>query len=174
MRAHNARMEPRWLKYARTLIGTREIPGPRHSPAIMGWIKKLGARALGINVKDDETPWCGTFMAHVMDENGIVPPPIAVRASAWGKWGRELIGPRPGCVLVFTRAGGGHVGLYVGERSDAYRVLGGNQSNMVNETWIAKSRLARGGMRWPYGEPLPKIQHVMLKNDGAPMSRNEA
>lgn len=66
--------EPRWLAYARTLIGTREIPGPKHSPVIMGWIKKLGPKILGINVTDDETPWCGTFMAHVMHENGIMPP----------------------------------------------------------------------------------------------------
>lgn len=165
---------PRWLTLAKSLIGTREIPGAKHSPTIMGWVKNLGAKVLGITVTDDETPWCGTFVAHIMTESKIAPPPIAVRASSWGSWGRELVGPRPGCVLVFTRAGGGHVGLYVGERQDAYRVLGGNQSNAVSETWIDKRRLAKGGMRWPGGEPLPPIMHVMLKNDGAPISRNEA
>lgn len=163
-----------WLQYARKLIGIREIPGPKHSPTIMGWIKKLGAKVLGANVTDDETPWCGTFMAHVMSESGFTPPPIAVRASAWASWGRQLNGPRPGAVLVFTRTGGGHVGLYVGEREDAYRVLGGNQSNAVTETWIAKNRLAPGGMRWPSGAPLPPVEPVFLRSDGAPLSRNEA
>jgi uncharacterized protein (TIGR02594 family) len=165
---------PRWFTLAKSLIGTREIVGPKHSPVIMGWIARLGAKILGIKVTDDETPWCGTFMAHVMNESGIAPPPVAVRASSWGTWGRALAGPRLGCVLIFTRQGGGHVGLYVGERSDAYRVLGGNQGNAVSETWIAKNRLATGGIRWPNGEPLPNPARVMLSNDGAPLSRNEA
>ncbi len=47
--------DPPWLAHARTLIGTREIPGSKHSPVIMGWIRKLGAKVLGIAVKDDET-----------------------------------------------------------------------------------------------------------------------
>ena len=170
----DAGIPPRWFRLARTLIGTREIVGPKHSPTIMGWIAKLGAKVLGITVKDDETPWCGTFVAHVMAESGVAPPPIAVRASSWGSWGRELVVPRLGCVLIFTRQGGGHVGLYAGERADAFRVLGGNQSNAVTETWIAKDRLAKGGMRWPLTEPLPTGGRVMLSNDGAPLSRNEA
>lgn len=165
---------PRWFALAKSLIGTREVVGPKHSATILGWAAKLGAKVLGIAVKDDETPWCGTFVAHVMVESGIAPPPIAVRASSWASWGRELIGPRLGCVLVFTREGGGHVGLYAGERSDAYRVLGGNQSNAVTETWIAKDRLAKGGIRWPTAEPMPMGGRIMLANGGALLSKNEA
>lgn len=165
---------PRWLTVAKSAIGTREVVGPKHSPVIMGWIKKLGAKVLGVDVKDDETPWCGTFIAHVMMESHIGPPPIAVRASSWGSWGRQLNAPRLGCVLVFQRQGGGHVGLYVGEDATAYHVLGGNQSNMVNITRIAKSRLAPAGMRWPNGEPLPPASPVLLANDGKPLSSNEA
>jgi uncharacterized protein (TIGR02594 family) len=172
---------PRWLTYAKTLIGVREIVGPKHSPTIMGWIKALGAKVLGINVTDDETPWCGTFVAHVMQTMAIKPPAVAVRASSWATWGRALVGPRPGCVLVFTRTGGGHVGLYVGEgvvtlggkKVEAYRVLGGNQSNAVNETWIAKDRLAPGGLRWPLNEPLPPVERVVLTAAGS-LSENEA
>lgn len=164
---------PRWLTLAKKYLGTREIVGPKHSSIILGWIRKLGAKVLGVGPNDDETPWCGTFMAHVMTEVGIAPPPIAIRASSWGAWGRELVDPRPGCVLVFTRQGGGHVGLYVGERADAFRVLGGNQSNAVTETWIAKSRLAKGGMRWPKGEPLPPAERVYLTASGG-LSSNEA
>ena len=93
---------------------------------------------------------------------------MAVRASAWGDWGRELLGPRPGCVLVFTRKGGGHVGLYVGEDRTHFHVLGGNQGNAVNVMRLEKSRLAKGGMRWPYGEPLPAQQRVMLNANGSP------
>lgn len=164
--------DPRWLAYARTLIGVREIPGAKHSPVIMGWIAKLGAKVLGITVKDDETAWCGTFCAHVMQQAGIHPPPIAVRAKAWAKWGRQLISPRPGCVLVFDRKGGGHVGLYVGESATDYYVLGGNQGNAVSIAPLAKERLTEGGMRWPHGEPLPKPQIVRMS--GGARSTNEA
>lgn len=169
--------EPPWLREARTHIGVREIVGPQHSPVIMGWIRELGAKVLGIPVNDDETPWCGTFMAVVFQRVGINPPLIAVRAAQWGRvggWGRELAGPRLGCVLVFTRNGGGHVGLYMGEDATHFHVLGGNQSNAVNVMRIAKSRLAEGGMRWPTGPTLPPIQIVNLTSQGAPVSGNEA
>lgn len=160
-----------WMPYARTLIGVREVPGPKHNPTILGWAKKLGAKALGITVVDDETPWCGLFAAHVMDKHGIVPPPIAVRASAWSEWGHGLINPRPGCILTFTREGGGHVGFYVGEDDTHLHVLGGNQGNAVSITRIAKARL--GSMRWPHGVHLPSPKVVRLKPSGVPETVNE-
>jgi uncharacterized protein (TIGR02594 family) len=159
------------MNYARSLIGIREIPGSKHSATIMGWIKKLGPRILGITVKDDETPWCGTFCAHVMQHVGIESPPIAVRASSWGKWGRKLVAPRPGCILVFTRQGGGHVGFYEGEDDTHFHVLGGNQGNAVSVTRIARSRLSE--MRWPNEIPLPTAKVVRLKPNGAPITVNE-
>lgn len=55
--------EPVWLTLARAQIGVREIVGPKHSPIIMGWLQEVGAKALGVKVNDDETPWCGSFMA---------------------------------------------------------------------------------------------------------------
>lgn len=161
-----------WMTYARSLIGVREIAGARHNQTIMGWIKALGAKALGITVTDDETPWCGTFVAHVMQKHKLPLPPIAVRASQWGNWGRKLIGPRYGCILVFTRNGGGHVGFYVGEDTTHYHVLGGNQSNSVNIMRIAKNRLTE--MRWPVGPALPKQKPIYLSPNGTPVSGNEA
>lgn len=169
--------EPAWLKLARAQIGVREIVGAKHSPVIMRWIQELGAKALGMKINDDETPWCGTFMAWLMKECGLTMPLIPVRAASWGragKWGRELLGPRLGCILVFTRQGGGHVGIYIGEDETHFHVLGGNQSNSVSITRIAKSRLAPGGMRWPKGPELPAVQIVRLKPSGAPITTNEA
>lgn len=166
--------EPHWLTNARAHLGVREIVGAKHSPTIMGWIKGLGARVLGINVTDDETPWCGTFMARVMQESALSIPPVAVRASAWASWGRQLNGPRLGCILVFVRAGGGHVGLYIGEDRTHFHVLGGNQGNAVSITRIARTRLAAGGMRWPPGMALPPARSVMLSPSGVPATENEA
>lgn len=167
--------EPPWMQRARSFLGTREIVGPKHSPIIMGWIRKLGAKALGINVVSDETAWCSTFAAVCVKE--ALPseplPPIAVRASSWGKWGRELLSPRPGAVLVFTRPGGGHVGFYAGESPDGrdYVVLGGNQGNKVSLMRLAKSRCT--GIRWPFGYPLPKATGGVVLA-GAERSDNEA
>lgn len=166
--------EPRWMAKARASIGVREVPGTGNSATIMGWARKLGSRVLGMAYNADSVPWCGLFVAHVLGECQIAAPPIAVRASAWGKWGRELLGPRPGCILVFVRKGGGHVGFYVGEDATHYHVLGGNQSDAVNVMRLEKRRLAPGGMRWPHGEPLPPQRRVMLTPNGAPASDNEA
>lgn len=164
-------VEADWMTYARTLIGVREIPGSKHSATILGWAKTLGAKVLGINVTDDETPWCGLYVAHVMAKAGIKAPPVAVRASAWSDWGRGLMNPRPGCVLTFKREGGGHVGFYVGQDDTHFHVLGGNQGNAVSVTRISKNRLS--AMRWPEGIFLPSPKIVRMKADGAPVTDNE-
>lgn len=167
--------EPHWLTKARAHIGTREIVGPKHNPTIMGWIKRLGTKILGIAVNDDETPWCGTFMAAVLHtECGFSAPKIAVRASSWDAWGVKVSKPYLGAVARFQRPGGGHVGLITGLSVDGklLRVLGGNQSNAVNETWIERNRAV--AYRWPAGEPLPTILAPVLSSKGAAISRNEA
>lgn len=144
-------MKYEWYEEAKRCIGVTEIRGSKHNATIMGWIKHLGARVLGIVVNDDETPWCGTFVAHCIDHAGMTPPKIAVRAKAWADWGANLREEAltPGAILVFQRSGGGHVGFYVGEDDTCYHVLGGNQSNQVNITRIEKSRCV--ARRWPRG-----------------------
>lgn len=161
-----------WMPYARSLIGIREVPGKGNNSTIMGWAKKLGAKILGITYTADSVPWCGLYAAHVMEHCGFAPPPIAVRASEWGKWGRKLLSPRPGCILTFTRDGGGHVGFYVGEDDTHLHVLGGNQGDAVSITRIPKTRLSE--MRWPNGFALPKPQIVRLNAKGAPVTTGEA
>lgn len=165
--------EPQHLKIARSLIGTREAPGAANSATIMGWVKKLGTKALGIVVNADSVPWCGTFVAHCVSQAGLTPAPIAVRAKSWASWEANLRADylSPGAVLVFEREGGGHVGFYIGEDTTHYHVLGGNQSDCVNIMRIARSRcIAR---RWPRGLRVVG-RPVRLKADGTPVSRNEA
>ena len=165
--------EPAWLLAARAKLGTREAPGVANSPTIMGWAKKLGTKILGMAYNADSVPWCGVFVAACVHEDGLTPAPIAVRAKSWATWGQNIRPDRiaPGAVLVFERAGGGHVGFYVGEDTTSYHVLGGNQSDRVSITRIEKSRcIAR---RWPAGRPVvegPKL----LSAAGVPLSRGEA
>lgn len=162
----------KWFEVAKSLIGTREIVGPKHNPTILAWAKKLGAKVLGISITDDETAWCGLFVAHCVSEAGLTPAPIAVRASSWEAWGANLRADRlaPGAVLVFKRPGGGHVGFYVGEDAMAYHVLGGNQGNAVSVTRIEKARCV--ARRWPAGVPVTGAP-VWINGTGK-LSKNEA
>ena len=169
-------VDPAWVTQAKSYLGLKEITGPKHSPVIMSKIKKLGAKVLGITVTSDETPWCGTFMAWVMDDIHLPAPKIAVRATSWATWGQE-VGTTYGCIGVFKRPEGGHVGIIVGVRINAkgireYRVLGGNQSNSVSYTWIDASR--RIASRWPAGCAIKYQKLPVFKYDGTPVSTNEA
>ena len=156
-----------WMKIARESIGLKEVAGPKHNTKIQAWLAKLGAWW-----KDDETPWCGTFVAHCLREAGLPVPQHSYRALAWKDYGSNL---RPthvceGAILVFAREGGGHVGFYVGEDRFYYRVLGGNQQNTVNVMRIAKNRCV--AIRWPKGVPVTGGPIHVASN--APVSSNEA
>ncbi|MES3101255.1 TIGR02594 family protein [Sphingomonas faeni] len=141
--------EPKWLRAARATLGTREAAGSANSATILGWAKRIGTKVLGMIYNADSVPWCGVFVAYCLQEDGIEPVAIAVRATSWSTWGQALRPERlaPGAVLVFERPGGGHVGFYVGEDAKAYHVLGGNQGDEVTIARVAKERcIAR---RWP-------------------------
>lgn len=162
--------QAKWMAYGLSLVGTKEIKGPKHNPTILQWVKNLG-RYVGIDVKDDETAWCGVFAGEVVQKAGFVPPTLCFRASEWGKFGDPLDEPAYGAILVFTRSGGGHVGFYDSEDASHYHVLGGNQSDQVNITKIAKNRLT--AVRWPDGVAKPVTGRVFAKL-GGPVSKNEA
>lgn len=165
--------EPAWLIAARAKLGTREAAGGANNGTIIGWAKRLGTKVLGIAYNADSVPWCGVFVAACMQEAGIAPAPIAVRAKSWATWGANLGVSvlSPGAVLVFEREGGGHVGFYVGEDSTHYHVLGGNQSDAVNVMRLAKGRcIAR---RWPRGVSVMGAP-VRMNSAGIPASSNEA
>lgn len=159
--------EPPWLIEARSLMGTREIVGPKHN----GFISKGWARLGAPWFNDDETPWCGLFIAHCMEKVGLPYPGkgMFARALAWADWGKSS-DPVVGAVAVFGRTGGGHVGFAVGQGAGVVYVLGGNQSNAVNIMPIARSRLV--GFRWPAGLSSGTI--ALPAMTGGTVSRNEA
>lgn len=157
-----------WLVTATELLGTTEVPGPKSNPTIMDWAKKLGGWITSF-YKDDSIPWCGLFVGLCMKQHNIDTPKNPLSALAWADWGVKTTA-KLGAVLVFTRKGGGHVGFYVGETDTAFLVRGGNQSDKVCDTWIAKDRLF--DIRWPSGWPAP-TGPVYLTRSGT-LSSNEA
>lgn len=139
-------MSTPWMDTAKSLFGTKEKPGTANNPEIIEWAKAIGGWIANYYTKD-EIPWCGLFVAHCLEENGMDIPKNPLSALEYAKWGESLSEPSYGAVVVFTRSGGGHVGFYVGEDEDAYHVLGGNQSDQVNVTRVSKDRLT--AIRWP-------------------------
>lgn len=160
---------PRHLLKAIELFGTTEVVGPKHNPVIMEWAKEAGLK----QYTNDEIPWCGLFMAIVMKRAGreIVKDPLW--ALNWGNFGKQVSEAMLGDVLTFVRDGGGHVGIYVGEDSTSYHVLGGNQGNAVSIVRIQKKRLQK--IRRPEYKSQPlNVRKIILDSTGATISTNEA
>jgi len=160
-------IEPIWIAEARKHIGTREIPGEKHEPKILQWwrlIKRSG-------IKTDEVPWCAAFAGGCLEAVGIVSSRFE-SAKSYLAWGMPLSNPTYGCIVVFSRDGGGHVGFVVGrDAKDRLMVLGGNQGNMVSIAPFERSRVT--GYRWPASVVL-QMQPLPLIVSGADSSRNES
>jgi uncharacterized protein (TIGR02594 family) len=138
----------------------------------MAWAKEVG---LEKTYNADEIPWCGLFvciLAHRADKPVAFAAKDALWARNWTKFGSSVQVAMVGDVLVFVREGGGHVGLYVGEDTTHYHVLGGNQGNQVSIVRIEKKRCI--GIRRPhYNSQPPSVKRVHLNASGV-VSRNEA
>lgn len=167
-----------WIEEAKRKIGTYEIMGRRHNPMILEmWRVAFEAKSQRTWVVDDETPWCGGFVAFVMAKSNLAKhiPQHFPRARAWENVGTALAKPAYGCVVVFSRKGGGHVGFVVGrDRFGNLMVLGGNQSNAVNIKPFAINRVT--AYRWCGTQPLPanhRYDLPVLSSDGK-VSVNEA
>ena len=164
---------PQILVKALELIGTKEIIGIIHNNIIMSWAKDLNIEKI---YTADEIAWCGLFMAIVCQNANLstgITAKEALWALSWNKFGTKQKVAMLGDVLTFKRNGGGHVGLYVGEDSLCYHVLGGNQSNMVCITRLEKTRCA--GIRrtaWKIAQP-DSVRAIAVNSNGF-ISKNEA
>lgn len=110
------------------------------NPVIIKWADEIGGW-IDQYYTDDSIPWCGLFMAVCAKRAGYPHGQKALSAVNWLSWGSAVTQPAMGDVLVFKRNGGGHVGLYVGEDTTHFHVLGGNQADSVCITRIEKTRL---------------------------------
>ncbi|MBP8813412.1 MAG: TIGR02594 family protein [Laribacter sp.] len=155
----------KWIDEGKKLVGLKEVKGAKHAPEILQmWrdIKRSG-------IKDDETPWCAAFVGAMLERAGIKSSRFE-SARSYLDWGVPLAAPAVGCVVVFARSGGGHVGFVVGQDNTGnLLVLGGNQADAVSVAAFPLSRVL--GYRWPAGEPLPALELPVF---AAAMSRSEA
>lgn len=133
---------PPWLQVMRDITGTLEEPGADDNPTILSWADFIGRqypemKEYAAQYVHDAIPWCGLTVAYCMAHAGVRPVFGAsdidkfLWAAAWGRWGRQLDKPVLGCVMVFTRNGGGHVTLFEREENGYYVCRGGNQGDAV-------------------------------------------
>lgn len=160
----------KWIDKAKTYIGQKEIAGVKSND----WIVNLWAlKDKWLGDDDSKVAWCGAFVRFVLDETGYSTIKTYYRAKDWLKWGQGLPKACAGCVVVFVRTGGGHVGFVVGkDKNNNLLVLGGNQGDAVT---IAAFDINRAvGYRWPNEEALPKAYDLPVLDINAKLSTNEA
>lgn len=138
----------RAYELARNDIGTVEWRDG-HNPKVVRYFSDVGHSW----VKDDETAWCAAFTGAMLDRSGL-PSTRKLNARSYLEWGVavDIKNALPGDVVVFWRGSPdgwqGHVAQYVSHNETHVTVLGGNQSNAVNEKPYPISQLL--GVRTMY------------------------
>lgn len=122
-----------WMKIAEGEKGVKEITGISvHTPRILEYHAMTTLKA-----KQDEVPWCSSFVNWVMAK-AEYPITKSAAAKSWSTWGKE-VPLQYGAILVLKRKGGNHVGFCTGETKEGIYLLGGNQSDAVNVKLFNKS-----------------------------------
>lgn len=176
--------DPFWLAEARAYLGVAEIKGPHHNPKIIELLDRADGADDGKplqGIRDDETPWCASFVSGVLEEAGI-PSARSAWARSYLKWGVALAAPTPGAIVVFERGPtSGHVGFVAGRDAKGNLVvLGGNQGDKVKLSPFVAAAPPQGrvlGYRWPGGHPLPAkagLPSLPLIGGDGKLSTNEA
>jgi len=174
----------------KTAVKGMTRPGRAKNGRELPWINEIndhGAlsawlRSDGRTVGDPASiPWCGDAVETAMIL-GLPNEPVVPSTKDNPYWARNWEGFGHRCGLVygavasFSRdGGGGHVGFLVGISADGnlLRIRGGNQSNMLNDTWIAADRLL--ATRWPIKYPFSGQRPAPVMNStGGIISQNEA
>jgi len=115
-------------------LGVQEVPGKKHNPIILGWL-----RAIGSWIHDDETAWCSTFANYCALLAGLERS-HKLNARSWLNVGEpvNLEDAQRGDVVILWRVSPkssyGHVAFFESytPRYRLVRLLGGNQNDEVN------------------------------------------
>ena len=140
-----------WMAIAQQELAAGIKEGPPSNPRIEEYFETTVIRP-----QPDSTPWCSAFVNFCVTKAGVQGTNSAL-AQSWLRWGEDAGDFIPGCIVVLARgsAGEGHVGFFVGTDADgSIRLLGGNQSNMVNITTFRNPEVLGRRMARPEDLPL--------------------
>lgn len=131
-----------WMGIALGELDVAEVPGPRDAPRIVQY-----HQATSLAARDDEVPWCSSFVGWVLREAGVTPTGSAA-ARSYVAWGTHSL-PRYGAICVLARGAPtqGHVGFYLDEDATRMWLLSGNTGDKVCVAPFAKDRIV--ACRWP-------------------------
>jgi uncharacterized protein (TIGR02594 family) len=130
-----------WMDFALSQLGQREL-NPGNNPNIVGYHATTGG------FKDDETPWCSSFVNWSMSQAGIIGTNSA-RAFSWQSWGQGIDKPAYGAIVVMKYS---HVGFVAGINKDGRLILlGGNQGSPGSVNFSPNLMNAVISYRYPKG-----------------------
>lgn len=158
-------MKPGWIVEAEKYLGMKEQTGRNDHPLL---VKAWNSFGLGWLIGQ---PYCGLFVGHCLRASGQFVPKLLYRAKTFATYGERVDAPYYGCIVVFERDGGGHVGFVVGvDKKNRLMVLGANQSNSVSIAPFERNRVL--AYRIPFGYRPTLSLRVIDTN--ASSSKNEA
>ncbi|MED5619871.1 TIGR02594 family protein [Ideonella sp. BN130291] len=141
-----------WMAIARGEMGQHEIAGSRDNARIVQYHDTTTLHA-----KDDETPWCSSFVNWTLEKAGYEGTDSAA-AISWAHWGNQVNGlgaAREGDVVVLHQKGApassNHVGFFVRGGNGQVTLLGGNQGNQVKESTYSTAQWEVVAVRRPPG-----------------------
>ncbi|WDD91683.1 TIGR02594 family protein [Burkholderia sp. FERM BP-3421] len=145
----DATAEVAWMPIALAEVGVRRCAEGESNPRIVEYND-----ATNLIGYDDKISWCSSFVNWCLARAGIAGTGSAL-ARSWLEWGRGLVEPVYGCVVVLSRddpaSWKGHVGFYLRQDNESLYLFGGNQLGEVRELAYPRAQLL--AYRWP--EPSP-------------------
>ncbi len=162
---------PRVITEGLKEYGTLETPGKSNNQKILDWADEADVENF---YTADSIPWCGLFVKIITKRAGKPALKNPLWALNWAKYGTAVGQPCLGDILVFQRDGGGHVGFYIGEDSETYHVLGGNQNDSVCITRIYKKRLFAARRPKMFFRKTDSTKPYILSNTGTFVRSTEA
>lgn len=156
--------KPNWIKIAEGEKGVKENTSKRkHNPRVLEYHASVKG-----NIKDDETPWCSSFVNWVMKKAGKGGTNSAM-AISWKKYGKNVGKPAYGAIAVIDWDGPGpgwkgHVGFVVGKKGNNVLLLGGNQRNAVNVKSFSTSKVV--AYVFPSGYDVPQNAYTFGESSG--------
>jgi uncharacterized protein (TIGR02594 family) len=120
--------DPIWIKWARSKLGQKEVPGPGDNPEIASWYHLT---TLPKSMWHDATAWCAVFVNAAFMLNNIASLRSA-RAFDYRSFGKAVTTPQKGDVVVFSFS---HVAFFLRDLGNGrIECIGGNQSDAVTIT----------------------------------------
>lgn len=147
-----------WLDVMRERLGTKEVAGKKHNPAIVSMFADVGHP----EVTDDETAWCAAATGSALKACNLPIPPknVNLMARSYCTYGVKTA-PKPGAIAIWPRGNSawqGHVNIVESVTDDGKVIcIGGNQSNAVTRTKPLDPATALD-FRWPVVPTVPELR----------------